>query len=505
MRDLTALLSRLPFQFQIPDTPEIIVNLPDEKENKVRQLFQALSKEEKAKYLKRLTKAEWRWMYAHPDIFLTDKQIILGDDWMYYLLRCGRGFGKTYCGAAWIAKKIRQGAKIIGLIGPSYSDVNDTMVPFIRSWFLPEEIKVYLKEDKIIFTNGAEIHCYSSEVEKKGPNLEYLWCDEIAVWSKGQPDKIKERYDDIVRSVRVGNHPQTIITSTPKNHPFFTIFQNYIDKNHHNYRLMVGSLLDNPTLSDEYILSQIEEHGQTIRGSQELFGDLLTDTPGAYWTRQQLQECRLPTPVAIDPFKVHYGGARAPLPTNAQLMGREPLLKTDTSQPYLVRIVIGFDPSGSSDGDECGIIVVGLFSNRQAWVLEDCSGSYNPDDYAKIIDEKYRQYQASAVVVESNFGGKKVFEYVLRSVNAHMKILPIPSKTGKTTRAEHASALYAQGKVHHQTTFKQLEDQMCSFNVHYSKSPDRLDALGFALTEIFWPMGANGERVSINNLPSFNR
>ena len=458
-----------------------------------------MDKVQKETYLKRLNKQQLRWMYAHPDIFLFDKQIILGQDWMYYLLRCGRGFGKTHAGAAWIAKQIRQGAQTIGLMGPSYSDVNDTMVPFILSWFLPDEVDRYIKEDKIVFKNGAEIHCFSSDVEKKGPNLEYLWCDEIATWCKsGSPEKIADRYEDIVRSVRVGEHPQTIITSTPKNHPFFVKFQDKIDGYHHNYRMVQGSMFDNPTLSDSYILSQIEEHAYGPRGRQELFGDLITETPGSYWTHKSLEESRAETPAPL--IK---GPPRNQPPTNDQLMGRVPMpIPIDKSKPYLLRIVIGFDPSGSLDGDECGIIVVGLYSNYHAYVLEDCSGSFNPVDYAKLIDRKYQEYDASAVVVESNFGGKENFKYVLRTINANMNVITVHSKEGKTTRAEHISSLYAQNKVHHTKLFKILEDQMCKFNVNYTKSPDRLDALGFALQELFWPLDASGNKFSVRNLPS---
>lgn len=116
-RDLSSLLAQLPFKFEFPEDKSLVIQLPNLKEDQIRKSFQLMDKVQKETYLKRLNKQQLRWMYAHPDIFLFDKQIILGQDWMYYLLRCGRGFGKTHAGAAWIAKQIRQGAQTIGLMG----------------------------------------------------------------------------------------------------------------------------------------------------------------------------------------------------------------------------------------------------------------------------------------------------------------------------------------------------------------------------------------------------
>jgi phage terminase large subunit-like protein len=502
-RDISRIMESLPFKIDIPKEEEIEVELDDPQANAVRKAFQNMSKDDQDHYISSLTEQEARWMYSHPDIFLFDKQIILGSDWMFYLLRCGRGFGKSHAGAAWIAKKIREGAKVLGICGPTYDDVDKVMVPFILDWFIADELdeNPYVNYE-IRFKNGARIHCYSSEVEKKGQNLEGLWCDEVATWCKGIPEKIKERYDDMIRSVRIGKKPQVVISSTPKNHPFFVTFQDKINKKHNNYRMMQGSMFDNPSLSDDYIISQIEEHALSSRGRQEIFGDLITETPGAYWTYDSIDKYRVNS-LPSDP---RYKPSNPKALTNAQLMGKAPIVLIEKDIPYLIRTVIGFDPAGSSDGDECGIIMASLYSNGHAYVREDDSGSYNPHEYANIISKRYIENHVAAVIVESNYGGKETFKYVLRSVNANMNVIPIPSKQGKTTRAEHISALYSLGKVHHVKYFKELEDQMCKFNVHYSKSPDRLDALGFCLTELFWPSnGAGGfskaSKRRITNLP----
>lgn len=458
-----------------------------------------MSRLEREDWLRRLNSDQLRELYKYPDIFLFDKQVIEGSDWIYYLLRCGRSFGKTYSGSAWIAKKIRNGAKVIGLCGPTYDDVAKVMVPAICKWFLPDELEdpAYNHQTHTVrFKNGAVIYCYTSDKEIRGPNLEYLWCDEICVWADGIPEKIQERFQDISRAVRVGKHPQVIITSTPKNHPFFIDFQEQIKNNNKNYKMIQGSILDNPNLPKAYVEEQIARYGQDSRGRQELFGDLITETPGAFWTHELLDNCRKDLPSALN----------APRPSrktlnNAQLMGKEPIIP-NTNKPYHIRTVIGFDPSGSVDRDECGIVVSALYSDGNAYVLEDASGDYSPAAYANKIAQLYQDYNAACVVVESNYGGKESFLYILRSVNALMNVKTVNTHVGKTTRAEHVSALYSQKKVYHTKVFDKLEDQMCQFNVHYSKSPDRLDALVYCITELFFPQSTQHKVLTIKNLPS---
>ena len=464
----------------------------------IRTQFQQMDREEQRFYLTQLSKEELRCLYQHPEIFLFDKQIIPDGEWSYFLLRCGRGFGKSLAASAWAASKIRQGTKIMGVICPTYDDVEKTMVPFILSWFLPDELEKNPYVDyTIYFKNGAKIYCYSSEVEKKGPNLEYLVCDEIATWCQGQPIKIKERFEDITRAVRVGKHPQTLITSTPKTHPFFLNFQDKIDNHNPAYRMLQGSMLDNPFLSEDYKQLQINEYGHNARGRQEIYGDLITEAQGAFFSHKLIDDHRssLPAPITVRVLPRHK------TLSNAQLMGAMPLPEPiPSNSPYLVRIVIGFDPALSVGGDECGIIVAALYSNKQAYVIEDASDHYDPATYSKKIADLYHQYDAAAIVVETNAGGNAIL-YALRSVNANMKIIGVHTHQGKTTRAEHIASLYSQGKVHHTKIFKELEDQMCSFSIDYLHSPDRLDSLSYALTELFFPT-APASSLSFHNLPT---
>lgn len=463
----------------------------------IRAYYQSLSNDDKKVYLKNLSKAQLHFHLKHPDIFAYDKQLIPGGDvisnlpFMYYLLRCGRSFGKTYSASIWIANKIRQGAMVLGLCGPTYSDVADVMVKMIQKWFLPEEMLDPPYNDKthqLRFTNGAVIHCYTSDKEIRGPNLEFLWCDEICVWADMIPDKIKERFEDIVRTVRIGDNPQTLITSTPKPHPFFFHFQDEIDKNNPAYMMMQGSMDDNKSLSQAYIDEQKKAKGD--RAKQEIYGHLIRNDSGAYWTHDIIDKnkCDLPPP-----------------PPPPDYITVKPDYKTSASNrtPRRIRTLIGFDPAVSITGDESGIIVASMYSNKEVYILEDKSGRYEPFGWATLISNLYKEYDCQGIVVEKNQGGNTL-EYTFRSVNKFMKIIPIHTNQGKEIRAENASMFYNMGKVHHIKDFAVLEDQMCAFSASWKqKSPDRVDALGHVLTELFHPSSGAYNRPTFVNLPGW--
>ena len=262
--------------------------------------------------------------------------------------------------------------------------------------------------------------------------------------------------------------------------------------------LVYGSMDENVALSKQAKDELYKEYGGTRLGRQELAGEILKTVEGAYWDRELIERIRAPLP---SPFLTP---PRAKPLTNDQLMGRAPLpTPQPPDAPYLVRTGIGFDPSVSKGNDECGIMTVSLYSDDKAYVRFDDSGQYTPGEWSKLINAKYKEYDASFVVIEVNQGGN-TFDHILRSVNPYINIIPIHASKGKLTRAEHTSALYYQGKVFHTATFPELEDQMCSFSVNYSGSPDRLDALNVIITELMFP-SAHKSNYQIENLPAWNK
>lgn len=481
------------------------------------------SKEERTEFLKELTPKEQKFFYEHPDLFLFDKQIIPEDqDWMFYLLRCGRGFGKTYSGSAWIAKKIRNGAKIVGLCGPTYDDVSKIMVPAILSWFLPSELDypAYNHQTHTVkFKNGAKIYCYTSEKEIKGPNLEFLWCDEIATWCDSQSEKIQERFEDITRAVRVGKVPQTIITSTPKSHKFFWDFQDEVDKNNKNYKMTCGTMFDNPFLPQSFIESQIAKYGDSPRGRQELYGDLITENPEAMFRMQWINDNRFVKPHSCQGHSLHLSTPPAThelndewvdcqgLPAMAHSLQNAipvPPPSQDDHIKYffhkvlinkeinIKEMIISVDTAGSSKktSDETGIMLVANAFNNEAYVLYDMSGHHTADEWAKIVRNLFYTYHKTfpvRIVAETNFGG----ETVLTNITAlDHNLVPfvegITASKSKMIRAEVSAAKYQRGKVHHVGYFEKLERQMCNYtgpNSNYS--PDRMDALVHALNKLY--------------------
>jgi phage terminase large subunit-like protein len=448
----------------------------------IRQQFQSKTIQERSAILHSLNQDELRFFYRNPDLFLFDKQIIPDTtDWIYYLLRCGRSFGKSYAGSAWIAKKIRKGAKIIGLCGPTYDDVSKIMVPAILAWFLPTELHetpYNHQTHTISFTNGAKIYCYTSEKEIRGPNLEYLWCDEICQWADEQPEKIKTRFEDIARAVRVGTYPQIIITSTPKPHPFFFDFQDEIDKHNPFYRMLVGSMFDNPFLPEKYKQQQIEKYGNSPKGIQELYGGLITENPEALFRSNWINENRITDP--LNTTRDHDQDVRYFFNL---VKNKEILIK---------RMAISVDPSGSnqSTSDETGIILLAQDFKNEVYVLYDLSDRHSPDAWAKVIRNLFHIYAKSfdiCIVAETNFGKDLVAANIIAADHLLKPFIKeITATKGKLLRAEPAAAKYQRNKIHHIGYFDKLERQMLNYTgpANATYSPDRMDALVHGINEL---------------------
>lgn len=150
------------------------------------------------------------------------------------------------------------------------------------------------------------------------------------------------------------------------------------------------------------------------------------------------------------------------------------------------RIVIGVDPAVTSGehSDETGIIIAAKGVDDFFYVLEDLSCRLTPDGWAKRIVNAYHDFGCDRIIAEVNNGGDLV-EKVIRTVDPNVSYKAVHASRGKRVRAEPISALYEQSKVFHVKPFPELEDQMCNFVPDdYAGSPDRVDALVWALTEL---------------------
>ena len=451
-----------------------------------REAFQQKTKEDKSVLLASLSDDELIWIYENPDIFMFDKQIIPEGLWRYCLLMCGRRFGKSEGGSAWIAKKVIGGSKSLGLCGEDYSTTENIMVKNVLSKF-PRGIATYhSQKHKISFSGkykGAEIYCYTSDKEVKGPSLEYLWADEVGNWCDRNPEKTQIRFDSLDTAVSVGPHPQTIITTTPRAFPFFFDYQKKIDEGSRNHILMTGTMFDNPFLSEGYRQKELDKYKEKpLLLRQEIYGELVFETPGALFQREWIDRNRIVD--STNDKRIHDRDVE-------YFFG-----KVGKGEIIIKRCVIAIDPSGSSKktSDETGIIVLLQAMNGEVYVVYDKSDVYTPDAWARQVRNLFQHFSKkfqTCIVVETNFGGDLVISNIL-AVDHKLQpfIKEIKASKSKMIRAETSAAKYQRDKIHHVGWLDRLERQMLNYTGTKdatstgSKSPDRMDALVHGINEL---------------------
>jgi predicted phage terminase large subunit-like protein len=175
----------------------------------------------------------------------------------------------------------------------------------------------------------------------------------------------------------------------------------------------------------------------------------------------------------------------------------------DGKVPDMVRIVVAVDPSGSDDidnidNDAIGIMVVGLGTDGNAYVMEDCTVKVGPAVWGKIATDAYDRHQANIIVGEDNYGGAMV-KHTIQTAKRGVPYKSVKATRGKAVRAEPISSLYEQGKVRHVGWFRELENELSSFStIGYvgENSPNRADALIWAVTELFPALVSPVERTA---------
>lgn len=459
----------------------MITNLPQLAN--LRAKFQSLSVEQQKDYIKHLDKETINIFYLHPELTLFDKQIIPEGDWRYCMFRCGRRFGKSVSGSAWIAQKVINGSKSLGLCGEDYSAVRDVMVKNVLSWFPRGEAK-YLGGDqhKIVFTNrykGAEIYCYTSDKEIRGPSLEYLWCDEIANWCDRQSDKIRIRFDSVDTAVSVGKHPQTIITSTPRSFQLFFDFQQQIEAGNKNYIILTGTMFDNPYLSDGFRQKELDKYkDDPARLKQEIYGELVFEDPAALFQMSWIDKARI----------IH--------PDNPQRDNKKDLTyffsQVSDGMIQIKRIVIAVDPAvtNGKTSDETGIMVLAQDFKGEMYLLGDYSERHTPDAWSKQVRNLFNHYKKHfldvKIIAETNQGGDLVVSNLCAADHTLFPFIKkINASKGKLLRAEPVAAKYQRNKVHHVGHYSILERQMTNYTGDKKQgSPDHMDALVHGINEL---------------------
>jgi phage terminase large subunit-like protein len=377
-----------------------------------------------------------------------DNQKLPSGNWKNWIILAGRGFGKTRTGAESVRQLVAdKGFNRIALIGQTIDETRSVMVEGVSgilSIYPPESMDSPIFEyskRRIRWPNGALAQLFGADRYDclRGPQFDLAWIDEFAKFR--YPERL---YEQLMFSLRLGNSPRCIITTTPRAIPFL---KDLIDEK--TTVTTHGTTFDNEKNLPKSFLDYVQKkYGNSTLGRQELYADLLFDNKKALWQRPQIRY-RIPEEMS--------------------------------------RIVIAVDPAVTynASSDETGIVVAGRDVNGIAFVLEDVSGQYHPHAWGQLVVDKFHHYGADRVVAEVNQGGDLV-EEVIRSFDPLIPYSGVRATRGKFVRAEPISALYEQNRVFHTRVFSKLEEQMCNFvSGDCSKSPDRVDALVWGLTELF--------------------
>ena len=377
-------------------------------------------------------------------------------DWTIFLLLGGRGAGKTRAGAEWVRDFVRNRTEParIALVSETYADGREVMIDGdsgIARLGDPKTRPDYeASRRRLVWPNGSLGYIFSSEDPDglRGHQFHAAWSDELCKWKHAE-----ETWSNLQLALRLGARPRQVVTTTPRP----TALLKRLLKAPGVFNAHATTYQNAQNLSRAFLDEIAAAYEGTSLGRQELHGELIEDVAGALWTRAMIETSRISAPQGF--------------------------------HSALDRVVVAVDPPATSGegADECGIIVAGALATAEgatAYVVADRSaGGLSPRDWAGRAVAAYHEFDADRIVVETNQGGDMVRE-VIRGVDAGVAVRDVRASRGKRVRAEPVASLYEQGRVRHLGAFPALEDQMASFTGAGGKSPDRLDALVWAITDL---------------------
>jgi phage terminase large subunit-like protein len=392
-----------------------------------------------------------------------------GGAWTTWLMLGGRGAGKTRLGAEFVRALAfgtppyaREPHGRIALVGETEHDVREVMIEG-ASGLLPMSPRAERPEwlptrRRLEWRNGAVAQVFSAEDPEslRGPQFDAAWCDELAKWRRAE-----DAFDMLQFGLRLGARPRQLVTTTPRPTPL--IKRLLADPRTAVTR--AATQANAAHLSPAFLAEVVARYAGTRLGRQEILGEIIEDRPDALWSRAMIEGCRV------------------------------------DAAPPLARIVVGIDPPAASrpGADACGIVAAGRAEDGCVYVLEDATAAgLSPAGWAAKAVALYRRLSADTLVAEVNQGGDMV-RAVLAQVDASVPLKTVHATRGKWLRAEPVAAMYAQGRVKHVRPFEELEDQMCDFELSglsSGRSPDRLDALVWAVTELTARSG-DGPRIRL--------
>lgn len=383
-------------------------------------------------------------------------QVPPSGDWYLWLTLAGRGAGKTDSCASYMDRFMRRnpGARA-GIIAPTLGDAAEACV-YGASGLMAHNPTLRLRSraggTHVVWPNGSEAKLFGAytkeDVERlrAGGNRHLYWCEELAAWRN-----LKDAWENMELGLRMGEHPHIVASTTPRTRPFLKQLMTAPDT-----ALTRATIDDNPYLPARQRARLLARYKGTRLERQELLGEYIEDVEGALWTFETIENCRVGV----------------------------------ADVPDLVRVVEGVDPSGGDEdgNDEQGIVIAGKGVDGEYYVLADRSCKLSPDGWGKRAVAAGVEFRADRIVCETNFGGDMVVATVkvaAAALEVEVSVKKISASRGKVARAEPIAALYEQARVHHVgADMEQLESQLRNWTPDSGWSPDRMDALVWAMTEL---------------------
>lgn len=420
-----------------------------------------------AEALSKLTKSQLEELQKDYKFWARPKQLPPEGDWKFWLLNCGRSFGKTWTGVQWVREQVKKGHKRIAAIAATNSDIERVMVKG-SSGFLElcsKFDKTYSGEEMgfpewsptkrtLSWANGAKVEFYSAQEPERlrGPQFSASWCDELASWAYDE-----ETWSMLQFTLRLGKNPQICITTTPRPTKLVRQLLKQCREEPERYKLTTGSSFENDDPSVD--LTEFRNYEGTRLGRQELYAEVLEEAEGALWTLDIL---------------------------DAAAIKRKDV-------PDLARVVVSIDPAvtANKESDETGLIVVGMDLNKHCYILGDYTFKGSPQQWASKAIELYHKFEADRIVAEVNQGGDMV-KTTIHGVDPTVPFKAVRASRGKYARAEPVSALYERGLVHHvvdpldaDATLEKLETQMTTWDpLGKIGSPDRIDSAVWGISDL---------------------
>lgn len=372
-------------------------------------------------------------------------------DWTTWLLIGGRGSGKTRAGAEWVRELATGDFPVtpIALVGETMAEARAIMVEgesgLLRVHHPDHRPKFEAGRGAVIWPNGVKaILMPANDPERfRGPQFAAAWCDELAKWPKAEA-----AWDMLQFGLRVGARPRQLVTTTPRATKLLKRLM--ADKDAVVRRMPTFTNTDN--LSPNFVAAIVSRYRDTVLGRQELDGEMVEEMPGALWNRGQIEAARM------------------------------------AEAPALSRVVVAVDPpvTGKKTSDACGIVVAGRWGEKAVVLADRTVQGTTPLGWARVAVKAFHEFAADTIIAEVNQGGDLV-KTVLAQIDPAVPVREARANRGKWLRAEPVAALYAQGRVKHAGMFAELEDELCAFGPDgraEGHSPDRLDALVWAVTEL---------------------